>query len=173
MIIPKISVAEFSTDASGQQKLIECLRRWSLFGVVAIGNTESWPVAPLEAVLQAVGGSVDVEIELAGLLSRTGSRATRYLDHAHQLGMPVPINCTGPDGLRHLLQLPLDVVCIATPQRMIWLGGLNEQRHFDALLNWAAQSSETNKLSPLPAPLAELEFERFQPLTASVGAFGD
>ncbi len=66
MIIPKISAADFSTDARGQQQLIECLRHWSLFGVVAIGNTKYWPIAQLEAVLQAVGGSVDVEVELVG-----------------------------------------------------------------------------------------------------------
>lgn len=74
--------------------------------------------------------------------------------------------CLGPCDL-------VNVVCLVTPQRTVWLGGLTEQKHFDALLGWATQSAAANKILPLPALLAELEFERFQPLTATVGAFGD
>lgn len=74
--------------------------------------------------------------------------------------------CLGPCDL-------VNVVCLATPQRTVWLGGLTEPKHFDALLAWATQSAATNRLLPLPALLAELEFERFQPLTATAGAFGD
>lgn len=74
--------------------------------------------------------------------------------------------CLGPCDL-------VNVICVVTPQRTIWLGGLTEQQHFDALLDWATQSAAASKLLPLPALLAELEFERFQPLASTVGAFGD
>ncbi|HEX9004695.1 MAG TPA: (2Fe-2S) ferredoxin domain-containing protein [Blastocatellia bacterium] len=74
--------------------------------------------------------------------------------------------CLGPCDL-------VNVVCLIAPQRTVWLGGLTEQKHFDALLEWATQSAAANKLLPLPALLAEPEFERFQPLAATVSAFGD
>jgi len=73
--------------------------------------------------------------------------------------------CLGPCDL-------VNVVCIVMPERTVWLGGLNEQKHFDALLGWASQSVAANKLAPLPALLATLEFERFARAAAFAGAIG-
>jgi hypothetical protein len=43
--------------------------------------------------------------------------------------------CLGPCDL-------VNVVCLVTPQRTVWLGGLTEQEHFDALLGWATQCGQ-------------------------------
>lgn len=63
-----------------------------------------------------------VEVELAGLASRTGSRAASYLQAAGSAGMPPMANCTGSAAVDDLLRLPVQAVCIATP----------DDRHFDA-----------------------------------------
>lgn len=60
-----------------------------------------------------------------------------------------------------------NVVSIVTPQQSIFLGGLNEQRHFDSLLEWAATSAAAGRLAPLPELLQELEFDRFRPIVAA------
>ncbi|MDX2033780.1 MAG: (2Fe-2S) ferredoxin domain-containing protein [Blastocatellia bacterium] len=70
--------------------------------------------------------------------------------------------CLGPCDL-------VNVVSIVTPTRMHWLGGLTEQTHFDALLEWATASVAAGRLLPLPGLLAAQEFERFQALTAAAG----
>ena len=62
--------------------------------------------------------------------------------------------CLGPCDL-------VNVVCLVTPARTIWLGGLHEQHHFDALLQWAVDSTEAGRLQELPEALRALEFERF------------
>ncbi len=59
-----------------------------------------------------------VEVELAVVASRTGSRAERL----RQSGRFGPfLSCTGPDAIAHMLARGVDVVCIATP----------DDRHFD------------------------------------------
>lgn len=60
-----------------------------------------------------------VEVELAAVASRTGSRAER-LREAGRVGPFV--SCAGPDALPQLLGQGVDVVCVATP----------DDRHFDA-----------------------------------------
>jgi hypothetical protein len=72
--------------------------------------------------------------------------------------------CLGPCDL-------VNVVCLVTPSGTRWLGGLNEQRHFEALLAWATDSTAAARLLPLPALLSQQEFERFAPLVAQ--ASGD
>src|SRR4051812_36912593 len=63
-----------------------------------------------------------VEVELAALASRTGSRAAAYLRQRADQGQPVPQNCTGAEAMSALLESGVDAVCIATP----------DDRHFDA-----------------------------------------
>ena len=60
-----------------------------------------------------------VEVRLAAVASRTGSRAERYRE-TRDLGPFV--SCAGPDALPQLLAQGVDVVCVATP----------DDRHFDA-----------------------------------------
>lgn len=63
-----------------------------------------------------------VEIELAALASRTGSRAAGYVRQISESGRPAPVTCTGPGALDALLGSGIDAVCVATP----------DDRHFDA-----------------------------------------
>lgn len=86
---------------------------------------------------------------------------------AHKLLKTIQLTisgCLGPCDL-------VNVVCLVTPLGTRWLGGLTEQKHFDALLHWALQAQSSGSLPPLPALLAQQEFERFAPLTAA--ASGD
>src|SRR5436190_1607958 len=62
-----------------------------------------------------------LNLQLAALASRTGSRAEPYVIEAGHQGMTVPANCTGPDAVRQMLSLPVDAVCVATP----------DDRHFE------------------------------------------
>lgn len=64
-----------------------------------------------------------VEVKLAGIASRTGSRAARYRDELHaSLGeFAIPY---GDDATGQLLNLGVDVVCVATP----------DNRHFSPAL---------------------------------------
>lgn len=55
-----------------------------------------------------------VQVQLAALVSRTGQRAARYLQHRANL-FPSCQNLAGAQALKELLRQPLEVVCIATP----------------------------------------------------------
>ncbi len=62
-----------------------------------------------------------VEVELAAVATRTGTRAEAY--RKASVGRVAPfVSVSGDDSVSDLLQTPLDVVCIATP----------DDRHFDA-----------------------------------------
>lgn len=58
---------------------------------------------------------------------------------------------------------PVNVVCIVTPAETIWLGGLTENYHFEALLDWSINSADSGKLMPLPVKLQKHRFERWHP----------
>jgi len=62
--------------------------------------------------------------------------------------------CLGPCDLAN-------VVCVISPQRMQWFGGLQEQRQYDILLNWAIASRDAGVLLELPDELNPHRFERF------------
>ncbi len=46
-----------------------------------------------------------------------------------------------------------NVVMITSSQGTQWLGGLNSQRHYDLLVDWAEQSKNADRLLPLPQEL--------------------
>lgn len=62
-----------------------------------------------------------VEVELAAVATRTGHRAEAYRKLAGERIAPF-VSVSGEDAVTDLLQTPLDVVCVATP----------DDRHFDA-----------------------------------------
>jgi predicted metal-binding protein len=55
----------------------------------------------------------------------------------------------------------LNVVAIVTPGGWMWLGGLNEPIHWEALIGWARTCKDTSAVAPLPPLLADLAFDRF------------
>jgi cobaltochelatase CobN len=63
--------------------------------------------------------------------------------------------CLGPCDLAN-------VVCVAVPKSMIWLGGLTAEQEYETLLEWALRSTEAGALHPLPAQFAARVFNRFR-----------
>lgn len=66
-----------------------------------------------------------------------------------------------------------NVVAIASDAGTFYLGRLETQRHFEALVEWASDSWTAGTLLPLPPPLAPLRFERFSTPTTSATAAAD
>ncbi len=64
--------------------------------------------------------------------------------------------CLGPCDVKN-------VVLILTPRESIWLGGLDEQADYEALLQWATLCVKEERLFPLPS---RLEWRQFNPLQA-------
>ena len=62
--------------------------------------------------------------------------------------------CLGPCDLAN-------VCCIISPQRIQWLGGLQEQWQYDLLVSWAKASRDASVLLGLPDKLNRHRFERF------------
>jgi predicted dehydrogenase len=62
-----------------------------------------------------------VEVELAAVATRTGARAEAYRKAASDHIAPF-VSVSGDEAITDLLQTPLDVICVATP----------DDRHFDA-----------------------------------------
>lgn len=56
-----------------------------------------------------------------------------------------------------------NVVGIVTPDATWWLGALDDQRHWEALLGWATDSRDAGVVLPLPPVLGAQCFERFVP----------
>jgi hypothetical protein len=95
------------------------------------------------------------------------------VDRGHQ---PVPVDWLKAQWKQHKLhksvQLTIsgclgpcdvaNVVCIATPGSMIWLGGLATAQQYEALLGWALRSTDAGELLPLPAQFDAHIFDRFQ-----------
>ncbi|MCU0649204.1 MAG: hypothetical protein MUF00_14490, partial [Gemmatimonadaceae bacterium] len=67
--------------------------------------------------------------------------------------------CLGPCDL-------VNVVGVVTNAGITWLGGLVDESHFSALLDWATAMHGAQAALPLPAALAPHRFERF-PATAA------
>lgn len=63
MIVPQVSAASYA--AGDIEVLVETLKRWSLFGQVALVECQPWKVEDLERICQAVGGSVEFLIEFS------------------------------------------------------------------------------------------------------------
>jgi predicted dehydrogenase len=88
-----------------------------------------------------------VDIELAALASRTGSRAAGFVEQAARLGMSPPRNCSGATSIRQLLGVDVDVVCIATP----------DDRHFDAAREALSEGKHILIEKPSVLELAQLD----------------
>jgi cobaltochelatase CobN len=62
--------------------------------------------------------------------------------------------CVGPCDVANVAQ-------IITPNGTIWFGRLNDDTHYDALIEWARACHTTEKLVPLPSILSSLEFNGY------------
>lgn len=65
--------------------------------------------------------------------------------------------CLGPCKMRN-------VVVLETEQSPIWLGGLSDQSHYDAVLAWASDFSKRGEKSEIPEILKPLVFEHDKPV---------
>ena len=57
-----------------------------------------------------------------------------------------------------------NVVLLRTEGGRTWLGGLSEKGQYQAIIDWASSSSDTEGVPKLPAVLKKLEFEGNQQL---------
>tara|TARA_B100001989_G_scaffold121659_1_gene85713 strand:- start:1638 stop:1892 length:255 start_codon:yes stop_codon:yes gene_type:complete len=57
-----------------------------------------------------------------------------------------------------------NVVLLRTESGRTWLGGLSEKEQYQAIIDWASSSSDTEGTPNLPAILEKLEFEGNQQL---------
>ncbi len=64
MIIPKVSASNHQSTNPGLDELIGQLKHWSLFGIVALTDIESFDISQMEQLCKRIGGSVDLQIEL-------------------------------------------------------------------------------------------------------------
>ncbi|MNW34500.1 (2Fe-2S) ferredoxin domain-containing protein [Paenibacillus massiliensis] len=62
--------------------------------------------------------------------------------------------CLGPCDIAN-------VVSIQTPEGPIWLGRIEEEADYDALIDWAIASRDEERLQALPERLLKYRFERF------------
>jgi predicted dehydrogenase len=87
-----------------------------------------------------------VAVELTAVASRTGKRAE---DYRRRAGNRVSkfVNCTEPESVGQLLQQPVDVVCVATP----------DDRHFPAAKQALAAGKHVLIEKPSVLTLAELD----------------
>jgi cobaltochelatase CobN len=63
--------------------------------------------------------------------------------------------CLGPCDLSN-------VATVSSPSGAIWLGNLQNRNHYEALLNWASQSKDSETLQPIPDGLADFRFDPFR-----------
>ncbi|CAM3971990.1 (2Fe-2S) ferredoxin domain-containing protein [Alicyclobacillus pomorum] len=68
--------------------------------------------------------------------------------------------CLGPCDL-------VNVVAIMTANEQIWLGGIQEDSTYEAIMDWASSSVTLGYLPPLPVKLHEHIFERFEPVRSA------
>jgi predicted dehydrogenase len=132
--------------------------RAGMVGVGMIFEDTYWPLfvqAHAAGLYQRAFGPID--LELSALASRTGARAAAYVEQAGRLGMSVPVNCHGPDALAQLLALPVDAVCIATP----------DDRHFAAARG--ALAAGKHVLIEKPSVLRLQELDELDELARSRG----
>lgn len=64
--------------------------------------------------------------------------------------------CLGPCDI-------LNVVCLSTPARSYWFGGIVTDEPFHALLDWAETTRSLGYAAPIPEMLLPYQFERFLP----------
>jgi hypothetical protein len=55
-----------------------------------------------------------------------------------------------------------NVVMITSSEGTQWLGGLNSQRHYELLVDWADQSKNADRLLPLPRELRRFAFVSYR-----------
>ncbi|MBY0231248.1 MAG: Gfo/Idh/MocA family oxidoreductase, partial [Gemmataceae bacterium] len=91
------------------------------------------------------------DVELAGIASRTGKRAAAFVP---EFGLA---NLHGPDAVERLLALPIDAVCVATP----------DDRHFEAAR--AALRAGKHVLIEKPSVLRLQELDELQALAEEKG----
>jgi predicted dehydrogenase len=97
-----------------------------------------------------------VEVELAAVASRTGSRGARF--QRELAGKVAPfVNCSGPDAVEQLLGTGVDVVCVATP----------DDRHFAAASRALAEGKHV--LIEKPSVLRLQELDELEALAARHG----
>src|SRR5688572_15468712 len=97
--------------------------RAGMVGVGMIFDETYWPFfqqAHAQPLYRREFGPV--EVRLAALASRTGSRAAGYVKQAQAAGMAPMANCAGPHAMAELLACDVHAVCVATP----------DDRHFEA-----------------------------------------
>jgi predicted dehydrogenase len=130
-------------------------------GMIGLGMIFDDTYRPLFEQLHAEGlyrrdfGLID--IELAAVASRTGSRAARYQQAL--VGKVAPfVNCAGPDAVQRLLATGVDVVCVATP----------DDRHFAAAR--AALAEGKHVLIEKPSVLSLQELDELSSLANQHGA---
>jgi hypothetical protein len=70
--------------------------------------------------------------------------------------------CLGPCDLTN-------VACILTSQGQLWLGGLTDETHYQALFYWAKASAEAGYLLDFPETLQMHVFERFKDVELLIG----
>lgn len=127
--------------------------RAGMAGVGMIFDDTYWPSflhAHGDGLYHKAFGPLDVR--LTALASRTGARAERYVVEAGHRGMDVPANCTGPDAVAKMLTLPIDAVCVATP----------DDRHFE--IARAALAAGKHVLIEKPSVLRLQELDELQRL---------
>ncbi|MFO0876937.1 MAG: Gfo/Idh/MocA family oxidoreductase [Gemmataceae bacterium] len=96
--------------------------RAGMVGVGMIFEETYWPFfrqVHRQPLFSRATGPVDVD--LAAVASRTGTRARAYVEQAQAESMPTIQNLVGPDAIRHLVESDVHAVCIATP----------DDRHFE------------------------------------------
>jgi D-galacturonate reductase len=87
-----------------------------------------------------------IEVELAAVASRTGSRAERFRQAVGGRVGPF-LSCAGPDAIREMSSQGVDVVCVATP----------DDRHFDAARQALAAGKHVLIEKPSVLRLQELD----------------
>lgn len=119
-------------------------------GMIGVGMIFEETYAPFfeQAAVEPLydRSSGPVQVRLAALVSRTGQRATRYLQQRGGL-FPLCRSLAGPQALQELLHQPLDAVCIATP----------DDRHFEPARAALAAGKHVLIEKPSVLSLAQLD----------------
>src|SRR5262245_46115102 len=130
--------------------------RAGMVGVGMIFEDTYWPFfAEASSLYHRAYGPV--EVKLAALASRTGTRAADYVTRSAHQQLGTPENCTGPDAVAKMLELPLDAVCVASP----------DNRHFEAART--ALSAGKHVLIEKPSVLRLQELDELEALARKQG----
>lgn len=55
----------------------------------------------------------------------------------------------------------VNVVCIQTQSKPVWMGDLNQKQHYEYLLNWARTCQENDQICQFPAELLPFVFDPY------------